>query len=599
MNSRHAELERALAAAVDEPARIDAMLDLVDSLRSDDPARALTLSEDALSRAQRLSLTAAIARGERSVGLCHQTQQDADKAMDHYMAALQIFRNLRDLRGEASVLNDIGVVYYRLGEYEKALEHYLGCFRLQEKLGDKKLQSHSLNNIGNIYYSQGDFVRALRYYEQSLAIDEECGTQTDIAAALNNVGLVYGHLHDNRRAGEFHQRSLAIRRHLGDRAGISHSLNNIGYALACEDRYEEALASYAASLTIRRELGDRPGQANTLYLMGCSLLFLNRPQDAILKLDEALTLAEDMKSWHNVFEIRLTLSKAHKAMDNYQTALAHYEEFYKARVRVFNDESDARLQRLVVQHQLERAQYEKEVYRLKSEKLEMIIKRKSDELAAMALSLVQKSELLGSFEKQVRNLLLSSNGRQGEEAEALLTAIGATGRSTQDWDLFERQLNETQHHFIRALSTRFTSLTTTEIRVCSLLKLGLASKDIASLMGVSARDIESHRYKVRKKLNLQREQNLSSFLTAFDAREIENNLKREDSGYTSTLSARFPDLSAAELKVCSLLKLGLSTKDIASTLTLSSRTVERHRLNIRKKLRLAKAAKLTTFLASV
>lgn len=67
-------------------------------------------------------------------------------------------------------------------------------------------------------------------------------------------------------------------------------------------------------------------------------------------------------------------------------------------------------------------------------------------------------------------------------------------------------------------------------------------------------------------------------------------------GFIRQLSVAHPTLSAAELRVCTMLVASFSTKDIAAVLSSSARTVEWHRANIRRKLKLRSSANLTTYL---
>jgi DNA-binding CsgD family transcriptional regulator len=70
-------------------------------------------------------------------------------------------------------------------------------------------------------------------------------------------------------------------------------------------------------------------------------------------------------------------------------------------------------------------------------------------------------------------------------------------------------------------------------------------------------------------------------------------------GFTAKLLEKCPALTPKEVRVCALMKLNLTTKDIAGTLAISERTVEVHRLQIRKKLRLKQSDNLSTRLASL
>ena len=65
---------------------------------------------------------------------------------------------------------------------------------------------------------------------------------------------------------------------------------------------------------------------------------------------------------------------------------------------------------------------------------------------------------------------------------------------------------------MRMLSQRYPNLTPGELKVCALLKVNLSNKEIANLLSVSIRNVESHRYWIRKKMGLSSDVNLSVYL---------------------------------------------------------------------------------------
>jgi DNA-binding CsgD family transcriptional regulator len=83
-----------------------------------------------------------------------------------------------------------------------------------------------------------------------------------------------------------------------------------------------------------------------------------------------------------------------------------------------------------------------------------------------------------------------------------------------DWVKFDTQFAAAHPQFTQKLIATYPDLSPTEIRVCSLLRMNLKSEEIASLFCLSPRSVEFHRYNIRKKLGLKKEQNLPLFLAA-------------------------------------------------------------------------------------
>lgn len=83
-------------------------------------------------------------------------------------------------------------------------------------------------------------------------------------------------------------------------------------------------------------------------------------------------------------------------------------------------------------------------------------------------------------------------------------------------DNMEENLNDITSPFLRGMSTKYLKLTPTEIQVANLVKQGKTNKEIAALMDMSSRTIESHRYNIRTKLGVKNKKvNLRTYLLSF------------------------------------------------------------------------------------
>jgi Response regulator containing a CheY-like receiver domain and an HTH DNA-binding domain len=83
------------------------------------------------------------------------------------------------------------------------------------------------------------------------------------------------------------------------------------------------------------------------------------------------------------------------------------------------------------------------------------------------------------------------------------------------WELFQSNFDRIHENFFRRLKEEYPSLTSTDLRLCAMLKVNLSTKEIASMLNLSVRGIESARYRLRKKFNLSEDQSLTDFLLRF------------------------------------------------------------------------------------
>ena len=79
----------------------------------------------------------------------------------------------------------------------------------------------------------------------------------------------------------------------------------------------------------------------------------------------------------------------------------------------------------------------------------------------------------------------------------------------------ESNLALIDQQFIRKLQSKFSALSSNDLRICSLLRLNLSTKEVAQKLGICAESANKARYRIRKKLALSRQQNLVHFLIDF------------------------------------------------------------------------------------
>ncbi len=182
-----------------------------------------------------------------------------------------------------------------------------------------------------------------------------------------------------------------------------------------------------------------------------------------------------------------------------------------------HDEEQKRLQYL---HQLEIDKSEKEIVKLKNEKLEAEIEHKNTELASSAMHLVQKGELLGNIREELMRMKKGGNtdGTATEEYKKMLRILGEENKMDKDWEQFAVHFDRVHSDFLQILKMAYPSLSAHELKLCAYLRMNLSSKEIAQLENISVRGVEISRYRLRKKLKMPTETNLFDFLMELHAK---------------------------------------------------------------------------------
>lgn len=139
--------------------------------------------------------------------------------------------------------------------------------------------------------------------------------------------------------------------------------------------------------------------------------------------------------------------------------------------------------------------------------LELELQTKSSEVAGKSLSIAKQSEMIENIQS-----ILDSDMDFNKLKSEIKKAIKINAVNKHEWETFETNLNQIHNEFIINLSKKFPNLTSKDIKLCIYLKMNLSSKEIAPMMNISFRGVELHRYRLRKKLNLVQDENLSKFL---------------------------------------------------------------------------------------
>jgi len=155
---------------------------------------------------------------------------------------------------------------------------------------------------------------------------------------------------------------------------------------------------------------------------------------------------------------------------------------------------------LKAENELNLQEYEKHI-------LELELQTKSSEVTGKSLSIAKQSEMIENIQG-----ILDSESDFNKLKSEIRKIIKANSINKHEWETFETNLNQIHNEFIINLSKKYPNLTSKDVKLCVYLKMNLSSKEIAPMMNISFRGVELHRYRLRKKLNLFQDENLSKFL---------------------------------------------------------------------------------------
>ena len=156
---------------------------------------------------------------------------------------------------------------------------------------------------------------------------------------------------------------------------------------------------------------------------------------------------------------------------------------------------------------------ERRIVALKNEALKNEVTLKSKQLANTAMALVKKNETLLELKKEIST---HKNGFDNHFSyKNLIKKIDTSISHKDEWKVFEYNFNQVHEEFFNQLKLKHPKLTAKDLRISAYIKMNLSTKEIAPLLNISIRGVETQRYRLRVKLDLENDQSLTEYLVNF------------------------------------------------------------------------------------
>jgi len=140
------------------------------------------------------------------------------------------------------------------------------------------------------------------------------------------------------------------------------------------------------------------------------------------------------------------------------------------------------------------------------------LESKDRELVSYLMAISQKNETLQFIRKKLKKQSPLEKPTTREIYSQIINEIDASLFASETWDNFKLHFEKIHSGFFDRLSVNFPSLTPKDKKLCAYLRLQLTTKEIAILLNITAPSAEISRVRLRKKLELKRQDNLVDFI---------------------------------------------------------------------------------------
>ena len=151
---------------------------------------------------------------------------------------------------------------------------------------------------------------------------------------------------------------------------------------------------------------------------------------------------------------------------------------------------------------------------LTNERLQQDLRHKSEELSNSMINILHKNEIMLNLKKEMQQLYLEKNlSKRDYGIKKLIRAIENEISTRKDLEVFDTHFSAVHESFLSNLKKKFPNLNQNDHRLCTFIKMNKSTKEIATFLNMSIRGVETSRYRLRKKMDLESDENLYNVIS--------------------------------------------------------------------------------------
>jgi tetratricopeptide (TPR) repeat protein len=557
----------------DDTSKVNRLIDLGQHYCANDNEQAIFYLHEALALANKLDFQKGIAYSYYWQGRVYYYKDEYDIAKICLSKARPLFEEMGDYKGLALYHFACAAINSVNGDYLSAFRENEELIRLSKLTGDALLLSSGLHGMGSLHLSRNQPDKAFPHLWESVEIKEQIDDQGGLANLYTSIGMAFELRGNYDSAMYFYNKGLGIRKEMGDIRRIANSEVSIGNILIEMQRYDEAIAMLKSASAYYAELDEKTGLCTSNLNLARALNFSGQSQQAWQLANESLEAA---KAFHNPSLVSICYeTMAQMAANNKQYKQAYnYAMLYKA-----IDDSLALANKEEILQELEtRFQVHRQNNKIESLENHSNIQQKN--ILILSISIAALTLILILIVILFRMKQLShTRQRQVFEQEKIIREQEEEIIQKEN-QLLQGQI-ETQNRQLAAKAIEMLRINETIGNILNTLE------SLIQLDGIQP-EIAQQIKNITTELENQSRNN--------SWKEFDKIFKNIHTGFYQNLLSHCPDLTAAEIKIAALLKLNLSTKEMAAISYKSEEGIKSTRYRLRRKLGLGSDENLVAFL---
>lgn len=505
---------------------------------------------------------------------------DPNRALEF---ATQAYELSKEIDSDEEILQStikLAEAYSNLSEFAQANEFALLAQDYALATGDPIKIGQVRILLANLHLALFDLESSMELFYESLTLFEEAGSKQGISTALNGIGIIYHEQNNFDKALECFLKCYDINKEIGNNAVLSATLNNIASAYSRDGQFKKSICYYEEAIEMNKKFDNLYLEATGYFNLGESYMDLGNHKEAIKYFHKAIQISTELEDTESMTSIKTAIAEYYLAVNDLDSSIMYANEAYAMADQFQFKQFAAKAADILHQSYEKNGDFE-EAYRFAVIQSNMKDSLKIEESIQQIANLdfkyrIEKEEQQRQMEferEQSRQIILAIVFLS--VFIILVIVLIARHRITVKNMKLENSRVESQ------LELRNKELA---LNVMTLLKkndmLTSISEELIDLKKTAVKDETKVAInKISKKIKKSSESEIW--------KEFELRFKEVHAEFYETLSKNFPGLSPGDQRLCALLRLNMSSKEISELTGQSINALEKARYRLRKKLHLS------------
>jgi len=458
-------------------------------------------------------------------------------------------------------LKQMGEICYSQGHYSQALEYHQQANRIFSQLNEKTLLADNYNDLGIIYYQNMDRKASRKQYDQSMRLYQTLNNKIGLGETYGNIGHLYEKQQRYDSAFYYQRKALTAYSTADHKGGMAKIYENLGSIFEDLAQYDSARVYFDKSLVLYKTVNNQVSSIEVINNIGDILRKTGDYTAGLVYSRQALQMSVETKNEYQQASAYRDIAKSMNLLGKNDSAYHYMELSRKYLLNIYSDQNNRQMSFLQIIYDTDKKN--DEIARLENaHKLNVII---SIAVVVVVLLLV----LMGLLTISRQRLKLREN-----------TAIADKNK----------QINLAQQEQLELKSRELTTHTLQVIQHNQFLE-SMRSK-LDEMISDEKRDQKKQLQQLVRQIsqNINHDQQWKDFTMVFE---------QLHQSFFDRLKSYCDDLTVNDRRLIALLKMNMSSKDMAAIFGISQDSLRVSRYRLRKKLNVPEGDNLSSFIQTI